>query len=74
VVSEAQSPNSKSIWWEWRAPSNGALTVDTFGSDFDTLLAVYQGESQFFGSGSDIKLISWDDNSGPEKVHLQTFA
>ncbi|HON07340.1 MAG TPA: PPC domain-containing protein [Verrucomicrobiota bacterium] len=63
VVSDAQSPNSKSVWWEWVAPSNGALTVDTIGSDFDTLLAVYQGEKTFFTAGTDINLITWDDNS-----------
>lgn len=32
-----------SIWWEWRSPANGTLTVDTIGSDFDTTLGVYAG-------------------------------
>lgn len=70
AVTPAQSPNAKSVWWEWQAPSNGQLTVTTMGSDFDTLLALYKGESNFFGSGSDIKLIAWDDNSGPPEANF----
>lgn len=34
-----------SVWWSWIAPSNGTLVADTFGSNFDTVLAVYTGES-----------------------------
>ena len=33
----------KSVWWTWTAPANGLVTIDTAGSDFDTLLAVYTG-------------------------------
>ncbi len=32
-----------SIWYQWAAPQDGFLTVDTFGSDFDTVLAMYTG-------------------------------
>lgn len=34
-----------SIWYCWTAPSSGPVTIDTLGSNFDTLLAVYTGES-----------------------------
>jgi len=38
------SPGStKSVWYQWQAPSTGSVTVDTIGSDFDTVLAVYTG-------------------------------
>ncbi len=33
------------IWFSWTAPDSGRLTVDTFGSNFDTVLAVYSGSS-----------------------------
>ena len=33
----------KSIWWAYRPPGSGVMVVDTFGSDFDTVLAVYSG-------------------------------
>ena len=32
-----------SLWWSWTAPASGTATIDTTGSDFDTLLAVYTG-------------------------------
>lgn len=39
----ADDPGGTSIWWTWTAPLSGATTIDTFGSDFPTLLAVYTG-------------------------------
>lgn len=41
----AGDAGGQSLWWSWTAPSAGSLTIDTFGSDFDTLLAVYTGTS-----------------------------
>jgi photosystem II stability/assembly factor-like uncharacterized protein len=35
----------RSIWFKWVATASGLATFDTFGSDFDTLLAVYSGSS-----------------------------
>lgn len=32
-----------SVWWKWTASANGQLTLDTFGSSFDTTLAAYTG-------------------------------
>ena len=32
-----------SVWYRWTAPSDGVLTVDTGGSDYDTTLALYSG-------------------------------
>ena len=40
------SPNStKSVWYQWQAPSTGTVTITTAGSTFDTVLAVYVGTS-----------------------------
>ena len=39
-----------SVWWWWRSPANGRLTVDTIGSDFDTVLGVYTGTQGQLGS------------------------
>jgi hypothetical protein len=33
----------KSVWYAWTAPAGGTVSFDTFGSSFDTLLAVYAG-------------------------------
>jgi hypothetical protein len=32
-----------SAWIQWVAPGSGTCTIDTFSSDFDTVLAVYRG-------------------------------
>ncbi|MDZ8119871.1 hypothetical protein [Pontiella agarivorans] len=34
-----------SVWWQYMAAASGALEIDTFLSDFDTLLAVYSGSN-----------------------------
>lgn len=33
----------RSIWWNWVAPADGSLSLDSHGSGFDTLLALYTG-------------------------------
>jgi hypothetical protein len=35
----------RSVWWTWSPPGAGLATIHTFGSGFDTLLAVYVGDS-----------------------------
>ena len=35
----------KSVWYKWRPDRTGIATIGTTGSDFDTLLAVYQVKS-----------------------------
>ena len=32
-----------SLWFKWTAPTNGNMTIDTFGSDIDTILGAYTG-------------------------------
>lgn len=44
---EAGEPNhagrsgGASLWWHWTSPSDQVVTIDTRGSNFDTLLGVY---------------------------------
>ena len=38
----AGSGGGYSLWWRWTAPSAGTVTIDTCGSNFDTVLAVYR--------------------------------
>lgn len=33
-----------SVWWTFTAPVTGTLTVDTVGSDFDTIVAAWSGD------------------------------
>ncbi len=34
-----------SVWYKWQAPTEGTVTITTSGSTYDTLLAVYTGNS-----------------------------
>ena len=36
---------SRSVWYQWQAPSTGSVTITTAGSTYDTVLAVYTGTS-----------------------------
>ncbi|BDV42272.1 serine protease [Geotalea uraniireducens] len=51
ATSEAGEPEhagvagGASVWWTWQAPAEGTVTLDTHGSNFDTLLGVYTGVS-----------------------------
>src|SRR5690606_2762993 len=34
-----------SVWWRYTPTASGPITIDTLGSNFDTVLAVYRGSS-----------------------------
>ena len=38
-------PLDASVWYRFQPKANGVFTIDTFGSDYDTVLAVYAGSS-----------------------------
>jgi hypothetical protein len=48
-----------SVWFRWTAPTNSIVNIDTHGSSFDTLLAVYGGNSL-----STLTEVTSDDDSG----------
>jgi hypothetical protein len=41
----AGNTGGRSIWYAWTAPATAAVTFDTIGSSFDTLLAAYTGSA-----------------------------
>lgn len=57
--SHAGNAGGKSVWWTWTAPKTGIVTVDTIGSDFNTLLAVYTGSAV-----ASLTPVASDDDSG----------
>ncbi len=57
--SHAGNSSGKSVWWTWTAPMAGSITIDTLGSDFDTVLGVYTGASV-----SALTLVASDHGSG----------
>ncbi|MEZ6068023.1 MAG: choice-of-anchor D domain-containing protein [Planctomycetaceae bacterium] len=48
-----------SVWWSWTAPSNQVVSINTFGSGFDTTLGVYTGSSV-----NALSLVAGNDDSG----------
>ncbi|MCW5550740.1 MAG: S8 family serine peptidase [Verrucomicrobiae bacterium] len=38
------------VWWYIQAPAGGTMTIDTFGSDFDTMLHIYTGFENGFAN------------------------
>lgn len=55
----ADKPGGKSVWYVWKAPANGIVTFSTAGSDFDTLLGVYTGNTP-----ATLTPVASDDDSG----------
>jgi len=49
-----------SAWFRFRARHSGRLTIDTGGSNFDSMLAVYTGSDL-----SSLRLVASDDDSSP---------
>ncbi len=58
-----------SVWWKWVAPATGAVAVNTLGSSFQTLLAVYTGTSV-----SGLTLVGANDNGGANATSAMAFA
>ena len=52
-------PGGKSVWFTWTPLLSGAATLTTAGSSFDTLLAVYTGNSL-----TNLTEVASDDDSG----------
>ncbi len=49
----------RSVWYSWVAPADGTVSIDTLGSAYDTILAVYTGSNV-----AALNLIANDDDSG----------
>ncbi|NES03041.1 MAG: S8 family serine peptidase [Okeania sp. SIO2F4] len=66
TASGSQQEENNSVWWSWDAPTSGQVTVDTFGSNFDTILTAYTGNSV-----SDLTEIASNDNSTPNNLQSE---
>ena len=60
----------RSIWYRFTATASGTVTVETLGSRFDTLLAVYTGGSV----GSLTQVAANDDANGTLQSRVQFVA
>lgn len=62
------NPGGKSVWYRWTAPSSGVAFLNTIGSTYDTLLAVYTGSSV-----STLTPIVKNDDSGAQTTSAVQF-
>jgi hypothetical protein len=59
----AGQPGGRSVWWAWLAPDDGAVVLETAGSDFDTLLAVYARTGNITAQGfTNLTLVAANDD------------
>jgi len=54
----------RSLWWKWTATGSGRLKLDTMGSNFDTVLAVYTGTAL-----SNLKEVAANDDAANLRTH-----
>jgi hypothetical protein len=59
----AKEPGGASLWWSWTAPVSGRVSIDTVGSTFDTLLAVYLGQSL-----TNLTEVASNDDASPDQA------
>jgi Calx-beta domain-containing protein/uncharacterized protein DUF4214 len=45
TTSDPSGGGTRSIWYQWQAPSSGSVTFDTANSTFDTVMGVYTGNA-----------------------------
>ena len=64
----AGNAGGASVWFTWTAPASGTYRADTFGSSFDTLLAIYTGEDV-----AALTLVAANDDAGPLGSSAVTF-
>jgi TIR domain len=64
----AGNAGGRSVWYRWSAPIEGMAIIDTFGSDFDTLLAVYRGSRI-----ADLELVGWNVNAAGGRQSRMSF-
>ena len=59
--------SGQSLWWTMEPQSDLTLSIDTIGSDFDTLLAVYTGELV-----DELTLVARNDQSAVAQAAVET--
>ena len=64
----ADNPGGTSVWFTWTAPASGPYRVTTFGSTFDTLLAVYTGDDV-----AALTPVASNDDAGPLGTSATAF-
>ena len=67
--SHAGDSGGRSVWYRWTAPSSGTWALDTAGSSFDTMVAVYLGSAV-----NALTVIASNDDTRAARTSRLTFA
>ena len=71
-------PGGKSVWFSWRPTVTGTVIMDTAGSDFDTVLAVYTNATLQITSVTNLVAVAANDNDSElaplSRVKFTAFA
>jgi|GEM_PF-1840783 len=65
---EPKYGNSNTVWWTWTPTTSGPCAIDTFGSTFDTYLAVFTGNTV-----SSLSYVAANNNTGSVVQSLVCF-
>ncbi len=63
------SGTNSSVWFRWRPSASGVVQIDTIGSSFDTVMAIYTGSSV-----TSLSKVGDDDDSGEDGTSKVTFS
>lgn len=64
-----------SSWFSYQAPADGLLSVDTWGSSFDTALAIYVGDASSYSTLTNIACDnSVSPGNGGDRIRLRVSA
>jgi Immunoglobulin domain/PAS fold len=64
--SHCGTSDGASVWWKWTAASSGRVTINTLGSDFDSVLSVYTGPAL-----DSLTLVAENDDIDPDNLRSQ---
>ncbi len=59
----------QSVWYRWQAPETASVSFDTLGSNFNTILGVYQGTTV-----SALFEVAWSDDNETMLAHVSFAA
>jgi len=62
----AENLGGPSVWWSWTASTDTRVEINTFGSNFDTVLAVYRGTNL-----TDLIKVAANDQAGSEQSRVR---
>lgn len=57
VDTTASADTERAVWWRWTAPATGKAIIHTFGSNYGTVIAVFEGGCGLLNSPAGIERI-----------------